>query len=100
MNDIAGSVICAAAQTSDVFIFGRALAGCGAAGLFQGALNIITATVPLAKRPLYLSAVISVFGISICVGPVLGGAFTQNVSWRWCFWMYGFLGDLTSHLLI
>jgi MFS family permease len=83
-----GSVACAAAKSANVFIFGRALAGCGAAGLFQGALNVITATVPLAKRPLYLSAVISVFGISVCVGPVIGGAFTQQFSWRWCFWMY------------
>lgn len=84
---IVGSIICASAPRSAVFIVGRAIAGCGAAGLFQGALNIITNTVPLQKRPQYMGIVISVFGISACVGPVLGGAFTQGVSWRWCFWV-------------
>ena len=70
-----------------MFILGRAIAGVGAAGLFQGALNIVSYTVPLAKRPMYLGIVVSVFGLANCFGPVLGGAFTSDVSWRWCFWV-------------
>ncbi|KAF2682030.1 MFS general substrate transporter [Lentithecium fluviatile CBS 122367] len=66
-----GSILCAAAPTSAVFIAGRAIAGVGAAGLLQGALVIITHTVPLEKRPLYMSIVISVFG-----------TFTGKISWR------------------
>ncbi|KAH9863980.1 hypothetical protein J1614_009913 [Plenodomus biglobosus] len=95
-----GSIICAAAPKSVVFIFGRAVAGCGAAGLFQGALSIITSTVPLEKRPLYLGIVISVWGISVCIGPVVGGAFTQEVSWRWCFWINVPIGVVTFILII
>lgn len=84
---VVGSIICAAAVNSPMFILGRAIAGVGAAGLFQGALCIVGYTVPKPKRPIYLSLVVSVFGLATCFGPVSGGAFTTKVSWRWCFWM-------------
>lgn len=93
---IVGSILCAAAPNSPTFILGRAIAGLGAAGLLQGALCIIGYTVELDKRPLYMSIVISVFGIAVCLGPVMGGIFTDHVSWRWCFWMYVFLLDSES----
>ena len=70
-----------------MFIVGRAVAGLGAAGLLQGSLSIITHSVELEKRSLYMGIVISVFVISVCVGPVIGGALTEHVTWRWCFWM-------------
>jgi MFS family permease len=84
-----GSLLCAAANSSSQFIGGRAVAGIGAAGIFQGTLCVITKGVVLEKRPVYQGVVISVFGVSICLGPVIGGAFADHVSWRWCFWMYG-----------
>jgi MFS family permease len=100
----AGSVICAAAPTSTTFILGRVISGCGAAGLFQGALSIIGITVPKKQIPMYYGYVVSVFGIStsmssstqyalssminqIGTAPIFGGALTDHASWRWCFWM-------------
>ena len=80
--------MCAAAPSSAAFIVGRAIAGVGAAGILQGALGIVTYIAPLDKRPFYMSIVISVFGISMCAAPVIGGALTDRVGWRWCFWMY------------
>ncbi|MCJ1397654.1 hypothetical protein MMC11_000850 [Xylographa trunciseda] len=69
------------------FIVGRTIAGLGAAGILQGALGIVTYIAPLDKRPFYMSIVISVFGVSMCAAPVIGGALTDRVGWRWCFWM-------------
>ncbi|KAL9020794.1 MAG: hypothetical protein Q9185_001978 [Variospora sp. 1 TL-2023] len=53
----AGSIMSAAAPSSPVFILGRAVTGCGGAGLLQGALCIVALSVPIEKRPLYLSIV-------------------------------------------
>lgn len=64
------------------------MAGSGAAGLVQGAITVITYTSPLEKRPLYIGLVVSCFGICACVSPIMGGALTDRVSWRWCFWMH------------
>jgi hypothetical protein len=47
-----GSIICAAATSSPMFIVGRAVAGAGAAALFSGGMNIIGYSVPLQKRPI------------------------------------------------
>jgi MFS family permease len=79
--------LCAAAPSSAAFTAGRAIAGLGAAGLFQGALVIITQTFPLQKRPMYIGIVLSSTGICIRIGPVLGGVFASRATWRWCFWM-------------
>ncbi|KAF2995900.1 hypothetical protein E8E13_004900 [Curvularia kusanoi] len=82
-----GSVICAAARNSPMFIIGRAIAGAGAAALYSGGMTIIGFSVPLRKRAIYIAALSSMFGIASVVGPILGGAFTDRLSWRWCFWI-------------
>lgn len=66
-----------------MLIVGRAVAGCGAAGLFSGGMTIIGNSVPLEKRPIYIALLSSMFGISSVVGPLLGGAFTDKATWRW-----------------
>ena len=83
----AGSILCAAAPTSTAFIFGRVIAGCGAAGILQGTLTIVGYSVPKKQVPLYYGYVLSVQGISACTSPIIGGIFTDRVNWRWCFWI-------------
>jgi fucose permease len=73
-----GSIICAAATSSPMFIVGRAVAGAGAAALFSGGMNIIGYSVPLQKRPIYIAALSSMFGIASVVGPILGGVLTDQ----------------------
>lgn len=82
-----GSIICAAATSSPMFIIGRAVAGAGAAALFSGGITIVGYSVALRQRPIYIAAISSMFGIASAVGPILGGALTDHVSWRWCFWI-------------
>jgi MFS family permease len=82
-----GSVICGAAPNSIAFIFGRAIAGMGSAGIMSGAIVLMMSAVPLHKRPLYNGFFSAVLGTSSVVGPLIGGAFTSNVSWRWCFYI-------------
>lgn len=42
---------------------------------------------PLEKRPQLQGAFGALFGIASVVGPIIGGAFTSNVTWRWCFYI-------------
>lgn len=96
----AGSIMSASAPNSPVFILGRAVTGCGGAGLLQGALCIVALSVPIEKRPLYLSIVVSSFGAAACFGPVMGGALTDRASWRWCFWVNVPVGVAVAIIII
>lgn len=70
-----------------MLIVGRAVAGAGAAALFSGGMTIVAYSVPLRRRAIYIASLSSMFGIASVVGPILGGALTDKVSWRWCFWI-------------
>ncbi|KAL8730564.1 MAG: hypothetical protein Q9166_004018 [cf. Caloplaca sp. 2 TL-2023] len=95
-----GSVVCAASPTSPAFITGRAIAGLGAAGLLQGAFGILTYVCTLELRPLFLGLVVSLFGLFSSIGPLVGGALTERVTWRWCFWLNLPIGGAVVVLVI
>ena len=90
-----GSLICGVAPNSVALILGRAIAGIGSAGIFSGALIILAHSVPLEKRPIYTGLIGSMYGIASVSGPLLGGAFTDKVTWRWCFFINLPIGAIT-----
>ncbi|KAF7718692.1 MFS-type toxin efflux pump [Penicillium ucsense] len=94
-----GSALCGGAPSSKAFIVGRAIAGMGSAGIFSGSSIIVAQIVPLAKRPMYVGLMGSTFGISSIVGPLMGGAFTDRVTWRWCFYINLPIGGFTMVVL-
>ncbi|KIY01331.1 uncharacterized protein Z520_02883 [Fonsecaea multimorphosa CBS 102226] len=90
-----GSLLCGAAASSNMFILGRAVAGTGGAGIFSGCLSILAIVTPLSKRAVYTAAISSLFGVGTITGPIIGGALTTKVSWRWCFYINLPIGAVT-----
>ncbi|KAH0427986.1 major facilitator superfamily transporter [Colletotrichum camelliae] len=95
-----GSAICGAAPQSAVLIVGRAIAGVGCSGILAGTFTIIAVIVPLPKRPAYTGLVGGVYAIASVVGPLLGGAFTDKVTWRWCFYINLPIGAVSLAIMI
>ncbi|KAH8423344.1 MDR family MFS transporter [Aspergillus melleus] len=97
---LVGSVVAAAAPNSVSVIIGRALQGWGASGVLGGTLIVINYVAPPRKHPLLIGTWMAVFMVSTILGPVIGGAFTSEVSWRWCFWINLPVGGLIVVLLL
>ena len=82
-----GSLISGVAQNSVTLIVGRAIAGCGGAGITAGAYTLIALSAPPKKRPAYTGLVGATYGLAAVVGPLLGGVFAEKVTWRWAFYI-------------
>ena len=83
---LTGSLCCALAPSSPVFILGRAVSGVGFAGELAGCFALLGHILPLHKRPVFSGLMAAVESCAIISAPIVGGALTQSLGWRWCFW--------------
>jgi EmrB/QacA subfamily drug resistance transporter len=84
---LVGSALCGISQNMTELIVFRALQGLGAGGLIVITIAVVGDIVPPRERGRYQGYFGGVFGIATVLGPLLGGFFVDNLSWRWIFYV-------------
>lgn len=84
---VAGSLICALGGTMGWLIAGRFVQGLGGGGQMILSQSIIADIFPPKERGKYMGIMGAAFGVSMVLGPLIGGFFTEYLTWRWCFWI-------------
>ncbi|KAJ6206694.1 putative major facilitator superfamily transporter [Bipolaris maydis] len=82
-----GSACCGAAPTTAILILGRTIQGIGSGGILTMSSLIMCDIVPIRERGLYNGFINVAWTVATVIGPSVGGAFTEHLSWRWLFWI-------------
>ena len=96
---LVGSALCGIAQGMTELIVFRALQGLGAGGLMVTTIAVVGDIIPPRDRGKYQGLFGAVFGVSTVIGPLLGGFFVDNLSWRWIFYVNLPLGALALFVI-
>ena len=83
----AASAAAALAPSIDALIAARAIQGVGGAIVTPLTLTILSAAVPAEKRGIALGAWGGISGLAVALGPLVGGAVVEGISWQWIFWL-------------
>ncbi|KAF9976174.1 hypothetical protein BGZ73_009028 [Actinomortierella ambigua] len=92
---VLGCILCGVSQSIDMFLGARTITGIGAGGIFSLANIVIADLVSIRDRGKFQGFISGVFAISALAGPVMGGAFVDKVTWRWCFYIQAVLAAIT-----
>ncbi|KAG0326245.1 hypothetical protein BG004_003012 [Podila humilis] len=95
-----GSALCGAAQSMIMLIIARGVQGLGGSGIIALTMIIVADIVPLRERGNYQALMATVFSLAAILGPLLGGAFSDNVSWRWAFYINLPIGAVATTVLV
>ncbi|MCJ1251305.1 hypothetical protein MMC30_008537 [Trapelia coarctata] len=95
-----GSLVCGATPSSIGLIMGRVIQGVGSGGILSGGTLIIAATVPLRRRPMFQGALGAMYALASVAGPLMGGALTEYVTWRLCFYINLPLGFFSAVVIV
>lgn len=96
---LVGSMLCGTSQTMMQLIIFRGVQGLGGGMIFANAFAIIGDLFPPAERGKYAGMMSGVFGLASVIGPLVGGYITDNLSWRWVFYVNLPLGVLALFVL-
>ncbi|KAG0326143.1 hypothetical protein BGZ99_010048 [Dissophora globulifera] len=96
---VIGSVLSGCSQSMTMFLACRAITGIGSGGMFSLSNIIIADLVSIRDRGKYQGFISAVFAVAALIGPVMGGAFVDRVSWRWCFWIEVAFAAITMPIL-
>ncbi|KAI8142506.1 major facilitator superfamily domain-containing protein [Fennellomyces sp. T-0311] len=97
---LVGSIVSATTPSIEGLIAGRTVQGFGAGSIMSMAFIIITDIAPLYWRPRVQSVLVVLFGLASVVGPLIGGAFVDQVSWRWDFWLTTILNGVAILIIL
>ena len=92
----AGSAAAALAPSIQLLIAARAFQGVGGAIITPLTLTILTDAVPAEKRGTAFGAWSGIDGLAVAIGPLVGGAVTEGISWQWIFWLNVPIGLLAA----
>src|ERR1700730_1877830 len=84
---VAGSVWGGLSHSMAMLVVARALQGIGGGAITVTATALIGEVIPLRDRGRYQGALGAGFGLPTAIGPLLGGYFTDHLTWRWAFWV-------------
>jgi len=83
----AASAAAALAPGTEVLIAARAIQGLGAAIIAPLSLTLLSAAVPAERRGMAIGLWSGVSGLGVALGPLVGGAVIEGISWQWIFWL-------------
>ncbi|KAJ5762951.1 hypothetical protein N7533_001632 [Penicillium manginii] len=96
-----GAIVSAVANNFTQMLVGRSIQGIGGGGVIALTEVIITDLVPLRYRGQYFGIFSAMWSIGSVTGPILGGGFAQNVTWRWIFYInFPFIGIGTLFVIL